>query len=59
MKRQTIFTMVLSHYNGDERKFAKASRELANDLKDMGEKELASEIIKIIQKNSKVVLSRS
>ena len=59
MKRQTIFKIVRSHYDKDERNFSKASRELARDLNDMGEKELAREITKIIRKNSKVVLSNN
>ena len=57
MERKTLFKLVQSHYEGDERMFLKACRELSRDLRDVGEKSLANAINKIIRENITVTTS--
>ena len=59
MERKTLIKMVKAHYEGDERMFLKACRQLSSDLSDVGEKLLAEEINKIIRENITVTLSNS
>lgn len=57
MERETLFKIIKSHYEGDEKMFLKACRELSRDLSDVGEKSLAKAINKVIRENVTVTIS--